>query len=164
MKRKGTNETVSSIIAEMRKVAHNVAIANKETLSQWRPAAFLSRVADRLLAAYKHERSDFIATRRVDDAMKKYLQESNWEKEGEIVDLLTKNEELQKKLDARAKDRRKRNCDAFTDISDARKAWEKECLIRYETDHGAWYKLRSRKPSFEKWLFKHAKGKKGETK
>lgn len=49
------SETVEDIVREILKVAHNVAISNKETLSQWRPAAFLRSVADRIEAAYKRE-------------------------------------------------------------------------------------------------------------
>lgn len=49
------NETMADVVNCIRQVAHNAAIANKETREHWRPAAFLATVADRIEAAHKLE-------------------------------------------------------------------------------------------------------------
>lgn len=69
-------ETVEDIVREMLMVAHNVAITSKETtLSQWRPAAFLRMVSDRLLAARKREIGELQARL---DAIVEYADNNNW--------------------------------------------------------------------------------------
>ena len=49
-------ETIADVVSEVRRVAHNVAVADANTLNSWRPAAFLSMIADRIEAAAKRER------------------------------------------------------------------------------------------------------------
>lgn len=47
-------ENIVDILREVRKVAHNVSVANNETRAGWRPAAYLSTLADRVERAYSH--------------------------------------------------------------------------------------------------------------
>lgn len=49
------NEKVAEIGVEVRRVAHNVSCADEKTLKSWRPAAYLAKLADRIVAAHNRE-------------------------------------------------------------------------------------------------------------
>ena len=77
-----TNETIEDIVAEIRRVAHNVAVADANTINGWRPAAFLSMLADRIEAAHKRETAD---EKRISDAVVQSLRDKKLEMAGEIA-------------------------------------------------------------------------------
>ena len=83
-----TNETIADIVSEVRRVAYNVAVADANTLNGWRPAAFLSMLADRIEAVHERELAD---EKRISDAVIKSLRDKKLEMAGEIAD---KDEEI----------------------------------------------------------------------
>ena len=77
-----TNETIADIVSEVRRVAYNVAVADANTLNGWRPAAFLSMLADRIEAVHERELAD---EKRISDAVIKSLRDKKLEMAGEIA-------------------------------------------------------------------------------
>ena len=75
-------ETITDIVAEVRRVAYNVAVADANTLNGWRPAAFLSMLADRIEAVHERELAD---EKRISDAVIKSLRDKKLEMAGEIA-------------------------------------------------------------------------------
>ena len=78
-----TNETIADIVAEVRRVAHNVAVADANTLNGWRPALCLSMLSDRIEAAHEREISD---EKRISDAVIQSLRDKKLEMAGEIAE------------------------------------------------------------------------------
>ena len=78
-----TNETIADIVSEVRRVAYNVAVADANTLNGWRPAAFLSMLADRIESAHKREMAD---EKRISDAVIQSLRDKKLEMAGEIAE------------------------------------------------------------------------------
>ena len=83
-----TNETIADIVSEVRRVAYNVAVADANTLNGWRPAAFLSMLADRIEAVHERELAD---EKRISEAVVQSLRDKKLEMAGEIV---AKDEEI----------------------------------------------------------------------
>ena len=77
-----TNETIADIVSEVRRVAYNVAVADANTLNGWRPAAFLSMLADRIEAVHERELAD---EKRISDAVVQSLRDKKLEMAGEIA-------------------------------------------------------------------------------
>lgn len=75
-------ETIADIVAEVRRVAHNVAVADANTLNGWRPASFLSMLADLIEAAHERELAD---EKRISDAVIQSLRDQKLEMAGEIA-------------------------------------------------------------------------------
>ena len=78
-----TNETIADIVSEVRRVAYNVAVADANTLNGWRPAAFLSMLADRIEAVHERELAD---EKRISDAVVQSLRDKKLEMAGEIAE------------------------------------------------------------------------------
>ena len=72
------NETVADIVSEVRRVAHNVAVADANTLNGWRPALCLSMLSDRIEAAYEREKAKPVRNcdkyRTADDAYDGFIE------------------------------------------------------------------------------------------
>ena len=83
-----TNETIADIVSEVRRVAYNVAVADANTLNGWRPAAFLSMLADRIEAVHERELAD---EKRISNAGVQSLRDKKLEMAREIAD---KGEEI----------------------------------------------------------------------
>ena len=81
-------ETIADIVSEVRRVAYNVAVADANTLNGWRPATFLSMLADRIEAVHERELAD---EKRISDAVVQSLRDKKLEMAGEIAD---KDEEI----------------------------------------------------------------------
>ena len=77
-----TNETIADIVSEVRRVAYNVAVADANTLNGWRPAAFLSMLADRIEAVHERELAD---EKRISEAVVQSLRDKKLEMAGEIA-------------------------------------------------------------------------------
>ena len=75
-------ETIADIVSEVRRVAYNVAVADANTLNGWRPAAFLSMLADRIEAVHERELAD---EKRISDAVIQSLRDKKLEMAGEIA-------------------------------------------------------------------------------
>ena len=83
-----TNETIADIVSEVRRVAYNVAVADANTLNGWRPAAFLSMLADRIEAVHERELAD---EKRISEAVVQSMRDKKLEMAGEIA---AKDEEI----------------------------------------------------------------------
>lgn len=77
-----TNETIADIVSEVRRVVYNVAVADANTLNGWRPAAFLSMLADRIEAVHERELAD---EKRISEAVVQSLRDKKLEMAGEIA-------------------------------------------------------------------------------
>ena len=78
-----TNETIADIVSEVRRVVYNVAVADANTLNGWRPAAFLSMLADRIEAVHERELAD---EKRISEAVVQSLRDKKLEMAGEIAE------------------------------------------------------------------------------
>ena len=76
-------ETIADIVSEVRRVAYNVAVADANTLNGWRPAAFLSMLADRIEAVHERELAD---EKRISEAVVQSLRDKKLEMAGEIAE------------------------------------------------------------------------------